>query len=393
MTLRQSVAAALLLSCCLAYAASNGGEGSSESRSRRAEPARDSSPLVQVQDDAADSDGAGVVDPRDEAAEKAWKNYQGSVFDSLSHSVDPRDWALATLVHVSGTNPAELHQDDELIARSAAQSPSDALAQWIAVQTGRKSAPTTRANALRALHRLEPDNAAVWNEDLIRAAEGRDPDAMDAALARMAAATRFDIHWTDAIKALIGVYDRLPPPADYVRLMSNSDPEFSEKDFAGIIAAATTAAMAIPALQHVINACRAGSSPAHDARADDCGAVGRLMVSRGDTLIINRIGYAVMRASRTFTEEDVLLARPDDWVYGQFTAILHASGPLARERDISYQHDWLETGSEMEAMRRVVAGAGIALTPPNDWVDDRSPFSEERLNADVKYQSEHAEKR
>jgi hypothetical protein len=45
----------------------------------------------------------------------------------------------------------------------------------------------------------------------------------------------------------------------------------------------------------------------------------------------------------------------------------------------------------MEAMRRVVAGAGIALTPPNDWVDDPPPFSEERLNADVKYQGQQAE--
>lgn len=71
--------------------------------------------------------------------------------------------------------------------------------------------------------------------------------------------------------------------------------------------------------------------------------------------------------------------------------MMHASGLHATEQDASYQRDWLETGNEMEAMRRLVAGAGIALTPPNDWVDDQSPFSEERLNADVQYQSQHAE--
>lgn len=304
MKLRQSVGVALILGCCLACAASEGGEVPSESCTRSAEPAQDASSVVQVPDYAADPGDGGAVDPQAAAIEKAWKDYQASIFDSLSHSADPRDWALATLVHVGSTDPATLREDSALIARAAARSPGDALVQWIAVQTTKKSAPATWANALAALQRLEPDNAAAWNEDLMLAAEAKDADAVDAALARMAAGARFDIHWVDAMKALSEAYNRLPPPADYIRLISNGNPGFSEQGFAGVIAAAATAAMSIPALQHVVNVCRAGSSARSDARAAACAAVGRLMASRGDTLIINRIGYAVMRVSRTFTEED-----------------------------------------------------------------------------------------
>jgi len=49
---------------------------------------------------------------------------------------------------------------------------------------------------------------------------------------------------------------------------------------------------------------------------------------------------------------------------------------------ITYQSDWIETGSEVEAMRRAVARAGIPVTPPDDWTDKLSPFSEDRFKQD-----------
>jgi hypothetical protein len=344
--------------------------------------------VVDVPDYGADADNAAAKDADIEAAEALWHASQASIFNSLRASSDPHDWALATLVHVEFAKESDDPERAALIKRAVAALPDDAMIQWIALEQGQdKNARITADAALQKLQGLEPDNAAVWNESLVRATKSKDIAGEDAALARMAMSSRFDIHFADSMRRLTDAYRRNPVPDEYIRLASKSNSEIADQDMAAVAAAMTAYAIALPAFQHVINACRLNPMTGeHAGRADNCATIGRTMAFHADTLIANRIGLAVLRVSRTFTEDDVRNARPDDWVYGQYTSIIHAaSGKEAGELGKAYQNDWYETGSEMEAMRRMVAHAGKSLTPPDDWVDDNSLFSDERLRSDEDY--------
>jgi hypothetical protein len=371
------------ISAC-GFAADTAGTGASGSCTH--EVPEPQTAVVDVPDYGVDADNSTADDADTEAAEALWRAYQVSVFKALRDSSDPHDWALATLVHAGVAKQSDDPERAALIKRAVAALPDDAMIQWIALGQSRdKGAKITADAALQKLQALEPDNAAVWNEALVRATKSKDIAGQDAALARMAMSSRFDIHFTDTMKHLTDAYRRNPVPDEYIRLLSKTHSEIADQDMAAIAAAMTAYAIALPAFQHLVNACRLNPTTSeHAERADNCATIGRTMAFHADTLIANRIGLAVLRVSRTFTEDDVQNARPDDWVYRQYTSIV-ASAKESAEQGKAYQKDWYETGSEMEAMRRMVTHVGKSLTPPDDWVDDNSLFSDERLRNDEDY--------
>jgi hypothetical protein len=95
---------------------------------------------------------------------------------------------------------------------------------------------------------------------------------------------------------------------------------------------------------------------------------------------------AVLRVSKTFSDDDVHLARDTDWVLDRssatMTALESSRDPSVGDALVAYMTDWFATGNEIEAMRRAVVRSGGAVTPPDDWVDKMSPFSEKRLQQD-----------
>jgi hypothetical protein len=280
------ILAAVCVTCCTAGAVDSNPGGSC---TRRA--VRDQSAVADVPDYAADSGNDPVLDPDVAAAEKLWRAYQASIFQELSASPDPHDWALATLVHVDFEYETDTSERNSLITRAAAALPDDALVQWIALQAGQdKTASPTADAALRALQKLEPDNAAVWNQELVRAMKSKSVAAQDAALVRTATSTKFDTHLAESLKRLLDTYHRHPVPDEYVHLVSRSNPGLAGQDMANFAAAMTTYAMSLPAFQHLVNACRLNPATGENAsRASDCAAIGRSMATRGDTLIANRI--------------------------------------------------------------------------------------------------------
>ncbi|HZP66716.1 MAG TPA: hypothetical protein VFB32_10430 [Rudaea sp.] len=372
----------LLVLACAASATCLAGEGGG-----CAAPAQASSPpaeAVQVPDYAAAADDA--PDPEEAAAEQAWATYVNSVFDALAASADPHDWALASLIR--SDDPDHPRDGASLAARAAAALPDDALVQWIAAMADPTHGDKALASpAERALQRLEPENAAVWQLELSRAMRAGDDAAADRALARMATSSRMSVHWNDIGKALAAAYSRYPVPSELARTMFK-DPA-SEANSADIAAWMTTAAFALPSFQHLVSACRLDPATGRNAvRAADCAATGRLFAGRGDTLIANVLGFAVLRVSRTYTDADVASARELGWLRSQWELALQG------DDDVFYgfalTRYWYETGSETGAMRRMLEEHGVSLAVPDGWVDRASPFSAERLEADAKYLREHA---
>jgi hypothetical protein len=344
-------------------------------------------PAYSTPDYGIENEAAVAPDPQAEIAQRAWKDYQAQIFDGLRHSPQPRDWALAGVAVLDFTGETSRGPErDALLKRAVDAAPGDALVQWIAARRRVDGAiDAIAADALQGLRSKEPDNAAVWLHDLIAAQKRKDAGAVDEALNRMATASRFDGHLTDLAQALVEVYQRTPVPA----LPATPGTEFlqSPNVLPYAIAMAAASASALPAFQDLIAACRIDPATGANApRSADCAAVGRLMAARGDTVIANHIGMAVLRVSKTFSDDDVHLARDTDWVLDRssatMTALESSRDPSVGDALVAYMTDWFATGNEIEAMRRAVVRSGGAVTPPDDWVDKMSPFSEKRLQQD-----------
>jgi hypothetical protein len=385
MKLMRSMRAVLILAAGInahVVAASEEASGSCDGPAPTAE-----APAYSTLDYGIENEGAVAPDPQAEIAQRAWKDYQAQIFDGLRHSPQPRDWALAGVAVLDFTGETSRGPErDALLKRAVDAAPGDALVQWIAVRHLAPGATDAIASdALRRLQSREPDNAAVWLYDLIAAQKRKDAGAVDEALNRMATASRFDGHLTDLAQALVEVYQRTPVPA----LPATPGTEFlqSPNVLPYAIAMAAASASALPAFQDLIAACRIDPATGANApRSADCAAVGRLMAARGDTVIANHIGMAVLRVSKTFSDDDVHLARDTDWVLDRssatMTALESSRDPSVGDAFVAYMTDWFATGNEIEAMRRAVVRSGGAVTPPDDWVDKMSPFSEKRLQQD-----------
>jgi hypothetical protein len=110
------------------------------------------------------------------------------------------------------------------------------------------------------------------------------------------------------------------------------------------------------------------------------------MVARGDTLLANRIGAVLLRVSHTSTDDDLQTMRNIDWAYQNSVGAQAAGTETETARDLVERYrDWIETGSEVESMRRALARKGVPPTPPGDWTDTWSVFSTERQRADAEW--------
>jgi len=331
------------------------------------------------------ADGAdAAIDPASAQLAEIEKTYHAKLVRTLSESADPRDWALASLIG-GEDKPGAV----SLSARAAAAAPNDALVQWIALTRSDDdaSANTHGESAAARLQAIEPGNVNVWMYPLIRASRQHEEVAVDEAMQHMARSTYTDEHWYDAQKALIRVFQQHPLPDAYFKTASSmaSDPAMpmltpESAPYVGSLA--ITAAMNLPAYQSLVNACkpRTDFQPSA-ARIGSCEEIGRVMATKGSTLIANRIGFALLRVSRTYTDDDVRIARSQDWIWEK-SAALSTAEHLSAAKLIARTDDQNTAGNELEAMRRELVRANISAYPPADWVDTRSPFSPERLQQD-----------
>ena len=326
------------------------------------------------------------ADALGQRAEQLWLTYSTATFNSLTTSSNPRDWLLATLVNPWSEQIATEQHQTALLDRAVAAAPDDLLVQWIALRRAPQS--DTRRDILRNLERMEPENAAVWMEVLMQASRRKDQAAIDSALMRMAASKRNDEHLSDFIKAQLDIFKRYPFPDEYFTIAVEQNPELSQKESKETVpytaAMAVASAFGLPAYQPLVQACTVNSQTGKNAaRANDCKAIGRMLVAHATVSIDSRIGSAVLRRSHTFDDDDVQRARTQDWIWQQRVTLYgDPTHQPPAEEIIATVNDWIETGSEFESVLRALARAGKSMTPPPDWIDTQSPFSAERLHDD-----------
>jgi hypothetical protein len=313
---------------------------------------------------------------------------------SLKASAQPRDWAFAALIEQPSSTVSTSAEREALLGRAAAGAPNDVLVQWIAeLQHAPSATDAVGDNApLHALQRLEPDNAAVWLQALTSAMQRGDRAAIDTALAQMAASRQMDDHFFELQAELTKVCQRYPLPDEYFAVAATQKVDAgqllqSREAMPYVMANAITMATSMPAYQFPIKACRVNPATGENLQhRDACAATGRLMAAQGKTMLANRIGFAMLRVSGTYTDADVQNARAQDWTWRRWqtisTSTNNADAELQAKQIVALIHDQSQTRSELQAARLAVARAGEAATPPADWIDDYSPFSEERLRGD-----------
>ena len=142
-------------------------------------------------------------------------------------------------------------------------------------------------------------------------------------------------------------------------------------------------AVATPEYRPLIAACKptADFQPT-PIRIDDCAKIGRLMAAKGDTLIANLVGFAVLRVSHSYSDSDVKFAREQDWIMEKYRGFANGAYVTSATKLVEEMDDRMATGNELAAMRRAVVRKNLPTEPPADWVDTRSPFSAERLQQD-----------
>ena len=354
--------------------------GTTESHSAQASgiPVDDAATLANNADSSAD--------PASVRLDEIDEEYHARIVQTLSDSVDPRDWALASLIAGSNKEPAA-----SLSARAAASAPNDALVQWIALSLSDRTASSSGPGelALSRLQSMEPNNASVWLRTLMRASSRHDTAAVDDAMHRMATSVRVDECLYDVQKALLAIFRRNPLPDRYFTIAAGIKPNpvtgmLSRESAPYVASVAIVVAMPFPAYQTVVNACRSRADfRPSAARIDDCARIGRLMATKGNTLIANRIGSTLLRVTRTYTADDMKLARTQGWVYEKFIGLYADTDHLpSATKLIARMDDQDAAGSEVEAMRRELVRENLPTEPPADWTDARSLFSAERLHDD-----------
>jgi hypothetical protein len=320
--------------------------------------------------------------------DQGWSDYQAAVVEALSRSPDSRDWALAAVagqIRYSMTPTAVRVRLASGLARAAAAAPDDALVQWLAMtmtdEDGGKHA------ARQQLQQRDSRNVAVWLADLDEAVLANNASAADVALTKMAASDRMDGHFADLVHALTLAYRRVPAPLSLFAAWPDDEAAQLREVMPLTIAIAHANAIAIPGFQNLLNACRVNPATGQNSqRAGDCATIGRMLVSRGDTLMANRVGSSLLRVARAFSDSDVEAARAVDWGMASYAPL--ASEPPSKhsvERMQRYVDDWVESGREIEAMRRALAREHVASTPPAGWDGPYPSFSDERLRADAAF--------
>jgi len=291
------------------------------------------------------------------AAENTWTNYLDSVLDDLRTSADVRERALGfSMQEWSGTidaepektqTPSKAADSDTSLADLAAANRDNAFVQWIAA-----THDSGNDEAVSALRRLEPDNAAAWVMPL--KSESNSVETLH----RAAEASLFDDRSSQQVALLYAVFKRHPQPAEMRAPWANmeKDSDIADPAATGAYSLALWFAMANLRAAPMSNAWARCKTT--NAEAADCIKLGRLMLHSDTTMITAVFGTAILRKLEALAGSDRDYARRIAWLQDNVSAVKTGAD--------RYIEDYFSTGSEIEALRRAMTRAGKA-EPPADW--------------------------
>ncbi len=300
--------------------------------------------------------------PAKQDFDSRFKQYNETLIDTLVADGTPRAMALAATAITYGRQGDETSVDRRraLLARAAAMAPDDAWVQWIAAMNLPRSEVVSEP-AL-ALQRIEPDNGAAWLFQLAAAYEAKDENGITEALARIGASRHFDEHFGDAMSEWLKVVRAHP-----MSQLATKGSEQASGQMPMIMAIGRAAAISLTNLTSPKRACKPTEQPLAADRREACIAVGRLMLKESKTAMSMQTGAALLRLAGA--EEAVEATRNADYFMkkaidlSRFAMLI----PAGLER---YEADWLQTGSEVQAIKNQLTQAGIPLLPPEDWNED-----------------------
>src|SRR5690554_5194905 len=192
---------------------------------------------------------AGQVDAQAIAAERVWRNYQQRIAVAIGGGGQPRDLALAAVLQdVATADPEQPSADADAQAwrwAAAESAGQDVLANAMLMMGGGDGAGALHEQAARRWAQAEPDNIAAL---LFQR------DGVDALLANARGFTRFDLHMYDQVRWIQSKLVQHPPTANE-RAVLFGDDAVPIEEHAAISAMGLWAAVAIPSLQELAEAC------------------------------------------------------------------------------------------------------------------------------------------
>lgn len=354
-----------------------------------------------------------LADPAREEIFAIDKTYREKLVADLESSDKPRDWAMGGWIQFG-------EKGDAAILRALKAAPHDHLTQWMTAMRERTFSVPVWINGAQGysveqkeldaspfadLSREEPDNAFAWLFAAGDAAQRKDDNAIDAALAHVASSKYYDDHATDLIKAQIELFRTHPLPDAYFAAVAKLDPGWGihgafSRDIApyyenrypfGNMGVRNIFNMSPDVGGRALYAACVQPTSRSATRTDLCIKSARLLATHARRVSERDDGSMRLNDIGQFTADDIARAREHIWMETQYAAIHPRQDmndkPYMQE-DIAFAKDWLETSDENEAMRRAVVRAGKSLVPPDDFALNETLYG----NIEKAYRKTHNSK-
>lgn len=259
---------------------------------------------------------------------------------------DADSFAAAALLEYRGSTTRRL----ELMTQAASLAPDRPALAWLHVAICHQ-VPTCDAGPLEArLAAVDPQNGVASFGAIQRSTAGNDPASLARALSAVAQSERVDLYWGPLIHDLTLAVDRTHqwPVSEAMTSVT------------GILAGES-----IPPLSSVSNACKGPALESPD-RVETCRGVARALM-RGDTLVVEMIGFAIGKRVWTADSPEGAQLRSDETIARyrmNEAAKLNEPANASRRAVMQFLDDLVRYRSEEEMNRAQLARAGLPTEPP-----------------------------
>lgn len=305
----------------------------------------------------------------------SWREALLQVFDKLRQSTAPRDWMLASqMCQLGDADPASNGAARaELLKNAAAAAPDDVLVQWIAAMSmpgsagGGCSVPQALPANLDDLLKLESANGLAWLPVLRQSYRDKDALGVDAALARMAAADRYDDHSQEYTRLLVTHYAKYPQAIATGRnelgTVAGNSAEATDQAAMNFSMALGQAMTVGPSLYVLDQVCDPKQQPAPEARRLAlCADIGQRLAERGVKGSLRREAEKLLELTGRSQGKRQAMERELQYLGW----MLYQSGDQRRAAAI-FRTEWERSGDLLDARRATVKALGLPTTPPAMW--------------------------